>query len=160
MSLQQLKEQGHTIVFISHKLKEVKAICDRITIMRGGRSEGVFDTKEVTEQEISRLMVGRDVVLKYDKSDLPYGKPVLAVEGLSVSDSQGKALLSEISFSVREGQIVGIAGVEGNGQTQLIEALTGGLRGVGGSGSVQVKGKDVREPGYSGHPQPGGILYP
>ncbi|WP_405104330.1 ABC transporter ATP-binding protein [Paenibacillus sp. FSL K6-1217] len=143
--LQQLKEQGHTIVFISHKLKEVKAICDRITIMRGGRSEGVFETRDVTEQEISRLMVGRDVVLKYDKSDLPYGKPVLAVEGLSVTDSQGKALLSEISFSVREGQIVGIAGVEGNGQTQLIEALTGGLRGVGGSGSVQVKGKDIRE---------------
>lgn len=141
--LQQLKEQGHTIVFISHKLKEVKAICDRITIMRGGRSEGVFETRDVTEQEISRLMVGRDVVLKYDKGDVPYGKPVLAVEGLSVSDSHGKALLSEISFSVREGQIVGIAGVEGNGQTQLIEALTGGLHGVASSGSVRVMGTEI-----------------
>jgi simple sugar transport system ATP-binding protein len=142
--LQHLKEQGHTIVFISHKLKEVKAICDRITIMRGGRSEGVFQTREVTEQEISRLMVGRDVVLKYDKESIPHGKPVLMVDQLGVSDSQGKALLSEISFSVREGQIVGIAGVEGNGQTQLIEALTGGLRGVSGSGSVRVKGSDIR----------------
>lgn len=142
--LQQLKEQGHTIVFISHKLKEVKAICDRITIMRGGRSEGVFETREVTEQEISRLMVGRDVVLKYDKSTIPHGKPVLTVDGLSVSDSLGKALLAEISFSVREGQIVGIAGVEGNGQTQLIEALTGGLRGVSGSGAVSVKGTNIR----------------
>lgn len=142
--LQQLKEQGHTIVFISHKLKEVKAICDRITIMRGGRSEGVFQTREVTEQEISRLMVGRDVVLKYDKDSIPHGKPVLRVEQLAVSDSQGKALLAEISFSVREGQIVGIAGVEGNGQTQLIEALTGGLRGVSGSGAVSVKGTDIR----------------
>lgn len=143
--LQQLKEQGHTIVFISHKLKEVKAICDRITIMRGGRSEGVFQTSEVTEQEISRLMVGRDVVLKYDKGSIPHGKPVLTVDQLSALDSQGKALLSEISFSVREGQIVGIAGVEGNGQTQLVEALTGGLRGVSGSGSVKVKGTDIRE---------------
>ncbi|MFD2880750.1 ATP-binding cassette domain-containing protein [Paenibacillus rhizoplanae] len=94
------------------------------------------------------------------KSDLPYGKPVLAVEGLSISDSQGKALLSEISFSVREGQIVGIAGVEGNGQTQLIEALTGGLRGVGGSGSVQVKGKDIRELDILDIRNLGGILYP
>ncbi|MNO15848.1 Ribose import ATP-binding protein RbsA [compost metagenome] len=143
--LQQLKEQGHTIVFISHKLKEVKAICDRITIMRGGRSEGVFQTSEVTEQEISRLMVGRDVVLKYEKDKTPHGKPVLSVERLSVMDSQGKALLSEVSFSVREGQIVGIAGVEGNGQTQLIEALTGGLHGVSASGSVSVGGTDIRD---------------
>ncbi|WNS43041.1 ABC transporter ATP-binding protein [Paenibacillus sp. MMS20-IR301] len=143
--LQQLKEQGHTIVFISHKLKEVKAICDRITIMRGGRSEGVLQISEVTEQEISRLMVGRDVVLKYDKDSIPDGKPVLTVNQLSALDSQGKALLSEISFSVREGQIVGIAGVEGNGQSQLIEALTGGLRGVSGSGSVKVRGTDIRE---------------
>ncbi|MEC0172755.1 ABC transporter ATP-binding protein [Paenibacillus graminis] len=143
--LQQLKEQGHTIVFISHKLKEVKAICDRITIMRGGRSEGVFQTSEVSEQEISRLMVGRDVVLKYEKDKTSPGKPVLAVDRLGVTDSLGKALLSEVSFSVCEGQIVGIAGVEGNGQTQLIEALTGGLRGVSASGSVSVKGKDIRD---------------
>ncbi|WP_379145576.1 ABC transporter ATP-binding protein [Paenibacillus sp. sgz500992] len=110
--LQQLREQGHTIVFISHKLKEVKAICDRISIMRGGRSEGVFQTKDVTEQEISRLMVGRDVVLKYDKDNVALGNSVLSVESLGVHDSQGKALLSDVNFSVRAGQIVGIAGVE------------------------------------------------
>ncbi|MEK5239698.1 ABC transporter ATP-binding protein [Paenibacillus sp. FSL L8-0470] len=143
--LQQLREQGHTIVFISHKLKEVKAICDRISIMRGGRSEGVFQTKDVTEQEISRLMVGRDVVLKYDKDNVALGNSVLSVESLGVHDSQGKALLSDINFSVRAGQIVGIAGVEGNGQSQLIEALTGGLRGVSCTGSVKVKGTEVRE---------------
>ncbi|UQZ33493.1 ABC transporter ATP-binding protein [Paenibacillus sp. PK3_47] len=143
--LQELKGQGHTIVFISHKLKEVKAICDRITIMRAGRSEGVFQTRDVSEQEISRLMVGRDVVLKYDKAKVSGGKPVLSVNKLNVQDSQGKALLSDISFSVREGQIVGIAGVEGNGQSQLIEALTGGLHGVTASGAVSVQGTDIRE---------------
>lgn len=143
--LKQLREQGHTIVFISHKLKEVKAICDRITIMRSGRSEGVFQTQDVTEQEISRLMVGRDVVLKYDKEILAVSEPVLTVQGLSVNDADGKALLSDINFAVRGGQIVGIAGVEGNGQTQLIEALTGSLRGVSSQGSVLVKGKDIRE---------------
>jgi ABC-type uncharacterized transport system ATPase subunit len=143
--LKQLREQGHTIVFISHKLKEVKAICDRITIMRSGRSEGVFQTQDVTEQEISRLMVGRDVVLKYDKEILAVSEPVLTVQGLGVNDADGKALLSDINFAVRGGQIVGIAGVEGNGQTQLIEALTGSLRGVSSQGSVLVKGKDIRE---------------
>ncbi|ASA24102.1 ABC transporter ATP-binding protein [Paenibacillus donghaensis] len=142
--LKQLREQGHTIVFISHKLKEVKAICDRITIMRSGRSEGVFQTSDVSEQEISRLMVGRDVVLKYDKTTPAFSKPVLTVEGLSVHDAQGKALLANIDFTVRGGQIVGIAGVEGNGQTQLIEALTGGLKGVSSSGTVKVKDTDIR----------------
>lgn len=143
--LKQLKEHGHTIVFISHKLKEVKAICDRITILRGGRSEGVFEVADVTEQEISRLMVGRDVVLKYDKSKLDIQKPVLTIENLNVHDAQGKPLLSDINFSVRGGQIVGIAGVEGNGQRELVEALTGGLAGVTSSGTVEVNGTQIRE---------------
>ncbi|WP_086074354.1 ABC transporter ATP-binding protein [Paenibacillus camerounensis] len=143
VELQHLKEQGHTIVFISHKLKEVKAICDRITIMRGGRSEGVFETRDVSEQEISRLMVGRDVVLKYEKDNVPFGKPVLSVSNLAVHDSQGKALLEQVSFAVREGQIVGIAGVEGNGQNQLVEALTGGLHAVSSSGTVKVNETDI-----------------
>ncbi len=142
--LKQLKEQGHTIVFISHKLKELKAICDRITIMRGGRTEGIFQTADVTEQEISRLMVGRDVVLKYDKESPSFGEQMLSVQGLSVNDPQGKSLLSDLNFTVSAGQIVGIAGVEGNGQTQLIEALTGGLKGVSSDGAITVKGMDIR----------------
>lgn len=120
--LQQLKEHGHTIVFISHKLKEVKAICDRITILRGGSSEGVFQTADVSEQEISRLMVGRDVVLKYDKPNIALQEPVLTVQELNVSDRQGNSLLRDVNFTVHGGQIVGIAGVEGNGQRELIEA--------------------------------------
>ncbi|MGG4146788.1 ABC transporter ATP-binding protein [Paenibacillus algorifonticola] len=140
--LTQLKQQGHTIVFISHKLKEVKAICDRITIMRAGKSEGVFWTKDVTEQEISKLMVGRDVVLRYDKEKKPYGAPILSVTDFSLADETGKALLSKVAFKVRGGEIVGIAGVEGNGQTQLVEALTGSL--AVRSGNVAVKGTDIK----------------
>lgn len=88
-------------------------------------------------------MVGRDVVLKYDKDSVPFGKPVLSVSNLTVHDSQGKALLERVSFAVREGQIVGIAGVEGNGQNQLVEALTGGLHAVSSSGSVKVNETDI-----------------
>ncbi|WP_145335075.1 ABC transporter ATP-binding protein [Paenibacillus xylanexedens] len=142
--LKLLKEKGHTIVFISHKLKEVKAICDRITILRGGRTEGVFNIADVTEQEISRLMVGRDVVLKYDKTQKSYGEPVLSVQNLGAVDPEGKALLSDISFHVRAGEIVGIAGVEGNGQSQLVEALTGSLGNRYAGGKVEMKGRDIR----------------
>lgn len=143
--LQQLKEHGHTIVFISHKLKEVKAICDRITILRGGSSEGVFQTGDVSEQEISRLMVGRDVVLKYDKTQVSLQEAVLTVQELNVSDRQGSSLLRDVNFTVHGGQIIGIAGVEGNGQRELIHALTGGLHGVSSNGTVQVKGTEIRE---------------
>lgn len=141
--LKQLKAQGHTIVFISHKLKEVKAICDRITILRGGSSEGVYNTADVSEQEISRLMVGRDVVLKYEKDVPAGGEAVLEVRKLNVHDAHGKPLLSDVSFTVRAGEIIGIAGVEGNGQVQLVEALTGGLRADAVSGGVKVEGTDV-----------------
>lgn len=139
--LKLLKESGHTIVFISHKLKEVKAICDRITIMRGGRTEGVFGIGEVSEQEISRLMVGRDVVLKYGKGAPSPGKKVLAVNDLTCRAGGGKAILDRIRLSVREGEIVGIAGVEGNGQSQLVEAITGRLAVDGGT--VEVNGTAV-----------------
>ena len=144
--LKQLKEQGHTIVFISHKLKEVKAICDRITIMRAGRSEGVFRTEDVTEQDISRLMVGRDVVLKYDKRKTAYGQPVLAVRNFSLPGGDGRNVLTDVSFRIRAGEIVGIAGVEGNGQTPLVEALTGSLGAAGrdASGTIAVKNTDIR----------------
>ena len=125
----------------------MKAICDRITILRGGRTEGVFNIADVTEQEISRLMVGRDVVLKYDKTQKSYGETVLSVQHLGAVDPEGKALLSDISFQVRAGEIVGIAGVEGNGQSQLVEALTGSLANRYAGGKVEMKGKDIRSLG-------------
>lgn len=120
-----LKKKGHTIIFISHKLKEIKEICDRITILRGGRSVGVHHVKDVTQEEISKLMVGRDVVLKIDKTPAKPKEIVLKVEEVNHIDVMGKNILNKISFFVREGEIVGIAGVEGNGQRELIELITG-----------------------------------
>lgn len=146
--LKMLKEKGHTIVFISHKLKEVKAICDRITIMRSGTTVGVFDLENISEQEISRLMVGRDVVLKYEKNAIVTEKTVLSVNHLSVSEKADKILIKDIHFHVNEGEIVGIAGVEGNGQSTLIQALTGTLS-SNLTGSIQVKGEEIGKKGIS-----------
>ena len=123
--LKNLKEQGFTIVFISHKLKEIKELTDRITIMRAGRSVGVYDTDSISEQKISRLMVGRDVVLKMDKPESVPGERVLCVEDLHYINEWDKKMLDGISFSVRQGEIVGIAGVEGNGQRELVDILFG-----------------------------------
>ncbi|WP_152391914.1 ABC transporter ATP-binding protein [Paenibacillus guangzhouensis] len=157
--LKGLKREGHTIVFISHKLKEVKEICDRITIMRAGKTEGVHETALVSEQEISRLMVGRDVVLKYNKGDRKPGAPVLRVENLSYANEDGKPLLRNIGFTIREGEIIGIAGVEGNGQSELVGALTGSLPGAQGTvavGEQAVLGhkiKQIRDYGVSYIPE-------
>lgn len=123
--LKNLREQGFTIIFISHKLKEIKELTDRITIMRAGRSVGVYETDSITEQEISRLMVGRDVVLKMDKPEAVPGEHVLRVEDLHYVNEWGKKMLDGVSFSVRQGEIVGIAGVEGNGQRELVDILFG-----------------------------------
>jgi len=125
IELKTLREKGHTIIFISHKLKEIKQICDRITILRGGRSVGVYDVKKVTEEDISKLMVGRDVILKIDKQPCNPKESVLKVKGLKHVDDAGKKILNDINFSVRKGEIVGIAGVEGNGQRELVEFITG-----------------------------------
>lgn len=118
-----LKEQGFTIIFISHKLKEIKQITDRITIMRGGKSMGVHDTRGISEQEISRLMVGRDVILSVEKDEAKPTGPVLRVRDLSYTNEWGKQMLKSVSFSVRKGEILGIAGVEGNGQSELVDLL-------------------------------------
>ncbi len=118
-----LKEQGYTIIFISHKLKEIKQITDRLTIMRGGRSMGVYETADITEQEISRLMVGRDVVLAVQKDKARPGEPVLQVWDLEYTNEWNKKMLDKVSFSVRRGEILGVAGVEGNGQGELVEML-------------------------------------
>ncbi|MCR4430950.1 MAG: ABC transporter ATP-binding protein [Tepidanaerobacteraceae bacterium] len=136
-----LKNKGHTIIFISHKLKEIKEISDRVTIMRHGKNMGVYRTQDVTEEEISRLMVGRDVVLKVQKQKNKPGDAVLHVENLSYTDDYGKNVLKNISFSVRRGEILGIAGVEGNGQRELVEIVTG-LRACQ-EGKIYISGKPV-----------------
>ncbi len=120
-----LKEKGHTIIFISHKLKEIKEICDRITILRSGRSVGVHEVKDVSQEDISRLMVGRDVILKIEKEKSKPKEAILKVSNINYLDDTGKKILNDINFTVRSGEIVGIAGVEGNGQRELVELITG-----------------------------------
>ncbi|GMQ62255.1 ABC transporter ATP-binding protein [Vallitalea maricola] len=143
--LKKLRTEGHTIIFISHKLKEVKEISDRITIVRKGKSEGIFNTSDVTEKDISRLMVGRDVVLKYDKKTAKYGETVLSVKNLNYSQ-QNKKILNNINFSLRKGEILGIAGVEGNGQSQLIRLITGNMAmQTENSGEIKIKGDIIND---------------
>ena len=137
-----LKENGYTIIFISHKLQEIKQICDRITIIRRGVTMGVHEVASVTEQDISRLMVGRDVILNTEKSPCKPGEALVKIRNLVILDENGKRAVDGISFTLRKGEILGIAGVEGNGQTELVEAMTG----MGGytSGTIEIGGKDIR----------------
>lgn len=152
--LKTIKKDGHTIIFISHKLKEIKAFCDRITVLRAGRSIGVCETANVTEQAISRMMVGRDVLLTIDKRPTKPGDTILAVKKLGCRNGN-KDVLRNVSFQIRAGEILGVAGVEGNGQRELSEMITG-LR-TYETGSIQILGheagnisvKQIRELGTS-----------
>jgi len=125
VQLKKLKEKGHTIIFISHKLDEIKEICDRATIMRNGRSKGTYFVKDISTAEMSRLMVGRDVVLTFDKEPAKLKETVLKVRNLCVTGSTGIKRVDDLSFDLKSGEIFGIAGVEGNGQGHLVEVLTG-----------------------------------
>lgn len=136
-----LKQRGMTIIFISHKLNEVKQISDRITVLKNGVTQGTYLTKDVTEEEISNLMVGREVTLKYEKDLVEPGETVLKVENLIYVDKFKIPKLSNVSMEVRKGEIVGIAGVEGNGQSELISIITGNMRAM--KGNVYLNGKDI-----------------
>lgn len=138
-----LKDKGHTVIFISHKLQEIRAICDRVTVLRNGRSISVEEIKSVTEQDISRKMVGRDVILKIDKTQAKPKEAVLKVSDVNLKDSSGKHILKNISFGVRNGEILGVAGVEGNGQRELSEIITG-LRQYH-QGNVNITGRDIKK---------------
>lgn len=140
--LKLLKQAGHTIIFISHKLNEVKYLCDRITIIRHGRTVGEYAAADVSESDISRLMVGTDVELKIHKDPAKPKAVVLSVQDLVTYNEAGKKTLGGVSFTVREGEIVGICGVEGNGQRAIINMITG--FGQGGSGDITVNGRDIR----------------
>lgn len=148
VELKHLRDKGHTIVFISHKLNEIKEICDRLTVLRLGKSVGTANVADVTEQQISRMMVGRDVVLKVEKTKAQPKETVLKVKGLKIVNDDGKHLVKDISFSVRKGEILGVAGVEGNGQSQISEAITGLLKFDQGEitvGQESVRGKSIRK---------------
>jgi general nucleoside transport system ATP-binding protein len=139
--LRTLTREGMAVIFISHKLDEVLEISDRITTLRRGKLVDTVPREGATEAGLARGMVGREVLLRVDKRASTPGEPVLSVENLSVLDERGLPAVRDISFDVRAGEIVGIAGVDGNGQTELIDALTG-LRQVE-SGRVVVGGEDV-----------------
>lgn len=136
-----LKEQGKTIIFITHKLKEVKAISDRITVLRGGKSVDTVETQDVSQEDVAELMVGRQVLLKVEKAPAQKGEEILNISNLNVEDNRALPAVKDISLSLKKGEILGIAGVEGNGQSELVEALTG-LRDIK-SGSIKLRGKEI-----------------
>ncbi|MBM3819007.1 MAG: ABC transporter ATP-binding protein [Acidimicrobiia bacterium] len=141
--LRRMRDQGRTVVIITHKLSEVLAISDDITVMRDGRVVGVLSTRETSAAEIARLMVGREVLLRVDKAPATPGGVRLQVRDLNVTGPDGSPRLRGISLDVRAGEIVGIAGVEGNGQTELIETLAGLTPRAQVTGRVTVGGRDV-----------------
>jgi len=139
--LLKLKEQGKSIIFITHKLREVMVITDRITVMRKGIVTGRVNKSETTPKALSTLMVGREVDLSLPRGDFTPGDCILEVSGLSALNPRGLPALRELSLSVRKGEIVGIAGVEGNGQTELAEVISGLLKPSGGK--VKLYGEDI-----------------
>jgi simple sugar transport system ATP-binding protein len=120
-----LVQQGKTVIFITHKLREVKEISDRVTVMRNGRVMGTMQTADTTRESLARLMVGRDVLLTVDKPSVQRGEVVLKVKDLSYVSETGRTMLQNVNFNVYSGEILGVAGVEGNGQTELVEVLSG-----------------------------------
>jgi simple sugar transport system ATP-binding protein len=140
--IRSLKEQGKSIVFISHKLREVLEVADRISVLRRGKIVDTRPREGATEAELARLMVGREVLLRVEKPPAKPGDKLLEVEDVQAVDDRGLPAVRGVSFDVRAGEILGIAGVDGNGQTELLEVLSGLRRPL--QGSVSVAGKRVR----------------
>ena len=128
-----LVDQGKSIIFITHKLREVLAVADRITVLRNGRVAGTADPETATQQSLANLMVGRDVVFQVEKGDAAPGDVMIDINALTVDDDRGHPMVNGFEVEVRAGEIFGVAGVEGNGQRELVEAITGMRRIVGGA---------------------------
>lgn len=138
--MKQLTEQGTSIIFITHKLKEVLAVADRIGVLRGGKMVGTTVPAEATEASLAEMMVGREVILQVEKEPATPQEPVLTIENLVVHDSRQHPVVKGIDLEVRAGEILGVAGVQGNGQREFVEALTG-LRPVV-EGRITIAGTD------------------
>lgn len=136
-----LKKEGKSVILITHKLKEVMSMSDRVTIIRRGKVTGIVNTRDTNIDELAELMVGRKVNLVVEKETAKLGAEILKVENLSANDQRGIPAVKNVSFEVRSGEILGIAGVDGNGQTELLEVLTG-LR-KPHDGNVTMNGKDL-----------------
>ncbi len=139
--LRNLKDDGRGVIFISHKLNEALEIADRIVVLRDGKSVGEADPKTATQEQLAQMMVGRPVDLVVHKDKAAPGEVVLSVEQLVVLDDRDQTTVDGVSFTVRSGEIVGIAGVQGNGQTELVESLTGMRPSL--AGTVRISGEDV-----------------
>lgn len=145
--MRSLVKEGKSIIFITHKLKEVHAIADRITVLRNGKVVGTTTPTETSMEELANMMVGREVILTVKKKIVKPGNTVLEVKGLHVLDNRNIEVVQGINFKVREGEIYGIAGVQGNGQKELVEALTGLRKVIDGEVKLQgscVTNKEVR----------------
>lgn len=140
-TLRTLTEKGCSVIFISHKLSEVMAISQRITVLRQGKVAATVRANGTTPRDLARMMVGREVFLKVEKEKVVRGEPLLVIEGISADNDKGLPGLRNISFKINGGEILGFAGVEGNGQRELAEVISG-LRPVR-SGRIQLCGKDV-----------------
>jgi len=138
-----LKQEGKTVIFISHKLKEVLGICDRITVLKRGQVVDTVDAGESTEESLTDMMVGRKIIYEFDRAPQGDQATVLKVKGLEAISDRGIPALRGLGLEVKGGEIMGIAGVEGNGQTELIEVLMG-LRGLT-SGSITLEGRDITD---------------
>ncbi|MFQ3580434.1 MAG: ABC transporter ATP-binding protein [Chloracidobacterium sp.] len=139
--LRALRKQGKTIIIITHKLAEVLAISDRVTVMRDGRVVDEVETHQTSAEDLARLMVGREVLLRVEKTPAHPQDTLLEVSRLSLMKASGARALEDVSFNVRAGEIVGIAGVEGNGQSELVECLAGLLKPT--SGDIRFSGKSI-----------------
>jgi ABC-type uncharacterized transport system ATPase subunit len=139
--LRRLAAEGHSIIFISHKLYEVLEIADRITVIRRGEVVGTRQPSQTNEDDLAALMVGREVQLAVDRGTSHPAEPVLTVNNLTVRSDRGQEVVRDVSFNVRAGEILGIAGVAGNGQDELVEAITGLRR--SSRGTISLKGQNI-----------------
>ncbi|HKL57604.1 MAG TPA: ATP-binding cassette domain-containing protein, partial [Sphaerochaeta sp.] len=139
--LRLLRKEGKTIILITHKLKEIKDVADRCTVLRRGKYIGTVDVASVSEQDLAEMMVGRAVKFEIDKPEMQAGEVVLSMQGVSVNGASGLEKVKALSLDVRSGEVVGIAGVDGNGQTELLEAIIG-LSPVS-KGSIFLDGEDI-----------------
>ncbi|MFX1602796.1 MAG: ABC transporter ATP-binding protein [Promethearchaeota archaeon] len=158
-TLEVFRDSGRTIILITHKLREPMALCDRISVLRDGELVGTVNKDDTSPQDLAKMMVGRPVVFRVEKSPLSMGKSVLSISGLKVADSRGLTRVKGVSFEVHAGEVFGIAGVEGNGQTELVEAISGLRKPLEGHISVlghDITGEDprsVRDSGVSHIPE-------
>ena len=148
--LHRLREEGKTIILITHKLREIMETTDTVSVMRRGEMTATVKTSETNPAHLAELMVGRKVLLQVDKVPAKPGAPVLEIENLSVSDEDGVERVKGINLQVRAGEILGIAGVAGNGQSELLEVL-GGMR--GGTGTIRMQGAELPLHGPGSHGQ-------